>query len=215
VASRRGPDNSVRIAISGNFGAGTPNWANVFHAQLTTSSAITQTDLDSWTTSVQAAYKTRFAPREANFVAYVLAKTVLYTPGGGELISSIAMTGTGTGGASGIANLECCKVVSWLSTVYWRGGKPRTYIPIPQTTEIASSKALSGAEITALQTAGAGFRTDVNALAPGTITGTQLGFVSFSTGNAPRTPPVFFPITGATVHGRLGTQRRRLGKCIA
>jgi hypothetical protein len=212
MASRRGPDNTLRIAISGNFGAGTPNWANVFAARLTTSGSIAQVDLDSWTTSVQAAYKTRFAPRQSTAVAYVLAKTVLYTPGGGELISNIAMTGTGSSAGTLVSDLSACEVVSWLTTVYWRGGKPRTYIPGVVTTAVSASRVLTPGEVTALQTAGAGFRTDVNALAPASITGSSLGFNSFFTGNTLRAPPVFFPFTGATVHPRLGSQRRRLGK---
>jgi len=212
LASRRGPDNSCRIAISGNFGAGSPNWANVFHAQLTTGSAITQADLDTWTTSFQAAFKTRFAPVQGNIVAYVLAKNVLYTPGGGELISNIAMTGTGTEAGTNQDSLTPCKVISWLSTVYWRGGKPRTYLPGVMTVDSADSRSLTATAITNAKTAAQNFRTDINALLPGTITGTTLGFVSFSQGNAPRTPPVFFPFTGATVHPRMGTQRRRYGK---
>jgi hypothetical protein len=212
MASRRGPDNSVRIAISGNFGTGTPNWANVFHAQLTTSGTISQADLDAWTTAFQAAYKTRFAPRCSPAVTYVLAKNILYSPGGGELISSITMTGLGTNGGTIVPDLSACEVVSWLSTVYWRGGKPRTYIPGPVTANILSSRTLQAAEITALQAAGAGFRNDVNALTSGGITGTSFGFVSFASGNAPRPNGIFYPITGATVHPRIGSQRRRLGK---
>ncbi len=40
------------------------------------------------------------------------------------------------------------------------------------------------------------------------------GFVSFNSGNAPRGTPLFFAYTGAKVHPRPGTQRRRLGKWV-
>jgi len=63
-----------------------------------------------------------------------------------------------------------------------------------------------------LKTAATGFRTAINALTQGTITSTVLGMVSFTTGGVARTPAVFYAFTGATVHQRLGTQRRRLGK---
>lgn len=212
MASRRGPDNSVRVAISGTVGGN--NFANVFHAQLTTSSAISQADLDTWTTSFQAAYKTRFAPQQGGVVLYVLAKAILYTPGGGELISSIAMTGAGTGGTA-VTDGSCSAVTSWLTSVYWRGGKPRTYFPGALTALVnADDHTFTAAALTTATTAGNNFRTDVNALAPGTITGTQFGFVSFSTGNAPRVTPLFFSISGARCHPRLGTQRRRLGKWV-
>jgi len=210
MATRRGPDNSVRVAISGTIDG--TNWANVFRAQLTTSSSIAQADLDTWTTAFQNAYKTRFAPLMFGVAQFALAKTVLYSPGGGILNSVVTMTGTGTAAGSVIQDDSACKVVSWSSTVYWRGGKPRTYLTAVPVADIQNNRELTSSAVTALTTAGAGFRTDVNALTSGTITGTSLGFVSFRSANADRVPAVFFPITGARVHKRLGTQRRRLGR---
>lgn len=212
MASRRGPDNSVRVAISGTIQGN--NWANVFHCQLTTSSSISQSDLDAWTTSFQAAYKTNLGARQTSAAVYSLAKTVLYTPGGGELSSSVAMTGTGTEAGGGLNDNAAAKVISWLSGVYWRGGKPRTYLTGVATTDMTSGAALTATEITALTSAAAAFRTAVNALTQGTITGTTLGFVSFRTGNTDRTPPLFFAVSGARVHPRIGTQRRRLGRWL-
>ena len=147
-------------------------------------------------------------------MTYVVGKATLYTPGGGELVSSSSMTGTGSSGGTAVANDGTCKVASWLSTVYWRGGKPRTYLPGVSTSETTGDHSLTAGEITALKTAAAGFRTAVNALTSGGITGTTLGFVSFRTGNADRVPPLFYAFTGATVHPRLGTQRRRLGHWV-
>lgn len=213
MASRRGPDNSVRVSISGTMNG--VNWANVFHAQLTTSGTITQADLDSWLNTFQTNYKTRFGPTMHASVSFVLAKAVLYTPGGGELISQVSMTGSGSSGGTAIADNSVSKVVSWLTTVYWRGGKPRTYIPGVSTAEVTANNALTAAQITTLTTAGTNFRTDTNAQTVGTITGTSLGFVSFRSGNAERGTPIFFSVTGAKVHPRLGTQRRRLGKWVA
>lgn len=210
MATRRGPDNSLRVAINGTcLGV---NWANIFHAQLTTGSSIIQADLDSWVTSFAADYKTRFAGFQAANVAYVQAKAVLYTPGLTELISTQSMTGNGTNAAGQIGNNATASIVSWNTSVYWRGGKPRTYLQGTSATMATNGIDLTAATITALRSAAQSFRTDINALAPGTITGTSFGFLSFSSGNVPRVPAVFFPITGATVHGRLGTQRRRLGK---
>ena len=210
MASRRGPDNSVRIAISGSQNS--QNWANVFHCQLTTSSSIAQADLDTWTSSFQAQYKTSFAPLCANTATYVLAKTVLYAPGGGELISSVAMSGNGTNAGAAVQDLSASKVISWLSTVYWRGGKPRTYLPATPSPDISNGNVISATPLAAITTAAIGFRTAINALTAGTITGTQLGFVSFFTGNTTRPTPLFFAYTGGKAHPRLGTQRRRLGK---
>lgn len=212
MASRRGPDNSVRIAISGT--ASSINWANVFHAQLTTSGSIAQADLDTWTTAFANQFKTSFAPRQTSLVNYTLAKATLYTPGGGQLSSSSAMTGAGTNAGATVQDQSAAEVISWLTTVYWRGGKPRTYLNGVTSVDMSGSANLSATAISNLTTAATGFRTAINALTAASITGTTLGFVSFSSGNAPRVPAVFFAFTGARVHTRLGSQRRRLGKWI-
>jgi hypothetical protein len=212
VASRRGPDNSVRVSISGTLRGN--NWANIFHAQLTTSSAISQADLDTWTAAFALAYENRFKSLLSSDTTVTLAKTVLYTPGGGELISSSVRSQAGTSANVSLVG-AVSKVVSWLSGVYWRGGKPRTYLPGTTAVEItAGTDTMTGAILTAMQTAAAGFRTDVNALTAGTITGTTLGFVSFRTGNAERVTPLFFAITGAKIHPHVGIQRRRDGKWL-
>lgn len=210
MPSRRGPDNSVRVAISGTNQ--TENWANIFHCQLSTSSAIIQADLDTWTTAFQAAYKTNIAPVQGANNLYVLAKAVCYTPGLTQVTSSIAMTGNGGIATASASSVAISAVISWLTNVYWRGGKPRTYSGGLAQSQVTADRMLTGAAITAIGTAATNFRTAVNALTAGTITGTQFGFISYSTGNVPRSPAVFFPITGARVHPRLGTQRRRLGK---
>lgn len=210
MASRRGPDNSVRLAVSGTLRG--QNWANVFHYQLTTSSSISQADLDTWTSTIFGYYKTRFGPLLGSDCSIISAKAVLYTPGGGELISNATGTVAGSIGSASIAG-AMSKVVSWLTTVYWRGGKPRTYLPTVVAADLtAGTDTLTAASKTALQTAAAGFRTDANAYTVGTITGTSFGFVSFRSGNADRAVPLFFAVTGATIHSRVGTQRRRDGK---
>lgn len=210
MATRRGPDNSVRVSVQGTLNG--VNWANVFRAQLTTSSTITQTDLDTWTGQFQTNYKSQLGPRQSTSVLYSVCKVVLYTPGGGVLSSVATMTGAGTEAGTALPNDATAKVISWLSTVYWRGGKPRTYLAGAVTADVTNNVSLTGTEISALQSAANAFRGAINALTAGTITGTSLGFVSFRSGNADRGTPLFFPITGSRVHPRLGTQRRRLGK---
>jgi hypothetical protein len=215
MASRRGPDNSVRIAITGTMTGRT--WANVFFSQLATSSTITQADLDTYVTAFQAAYKARFAAVQSGSVAYSNAKGTLFAPGGGVLHSLIAMTGTGSEAGTDPESTAMAKVVSWLSTVYWRGGKPRTYLIGPRIADIdaTTESTFTGAARTAVVTAANNFRTDVNALTAGTINGSVLGFVSFRSGNVERVTPLFFPVSGSLCHPRIGTQRRRYGKWAA
>jgi hypothetical protein len=125
------------------------------------------------------------------------------------------MTGTGGSATAPIADNAACVVISWLSAVYWRGGKPRTYLPGVIGTATTDGVGITTSFATGIKTAAQAFRTAVNALTQGAITGTALGFVSFRTGNADRVPPTFYAISDATVHHRLSTQRRRLGQWVA
>jgi hypothetical protein len=212
MATSRGPDNSVRIAISGT--QSTQNWANIFRCQLTTSGSISQADLDTWTAAFAAAYKSNLASQQTSQVTYVLAKAVLYTPGGGALVSTATMTGSGTSGGTNVSDISASICLSWLSTVYWRGGKPRSYMPGVSTAQVTNNYQVTPTTITGYGTAAAAFRTAINALTATSITGTSLGFVSFNSGNAPRGTPLFFAFSGVKIHGRLATQRRRLGRWL-
>lgn len=200
----------MRFAVSGLLG--TVAWANVFWANLTTSGTPTQSDLDTWLTAAAAAYKTRFQSNIDSGASFTQAQAILFLPGNLVLPSIVAMTGAGTGTHVAGTSQDNCSVISWQTGVYWRGGKPRTYLPYTPGGNTTGNKSLSAATITSLLSAAGSFRTDINALTAGAISGTQLGFVSFRTGNADRVPPVFFAYSSVKVHPRLGTQRRRLGK---
>ena len=210
MATRRGPDNTVRFSISGLIN--TVAWANVFWAQLTTSGTPSQADLDTWLTAVQAAYKTRLQTDIQTGATFTQAQALLFLPGGLTLPSIIAMTGAGTGTSVGLEPSSLCGVVSWQTGVYWRGGKPRTYMPLPIAANRNDHRTLSAGGITTISSHANSFRTDVNAVAAGAITAGQIGFVSFRSNNADRVPPVFYAYTGVKVHPKLGEQRRRLGK---
>jgi hypothetical protein len=210
MATRRGPDLTVRVSIQGSA-YGNP-FANVFWCQLTTGSTIIQADLDTWLTNFQAAYKTNFAPVTNNGASYVEASCTLFQPGGLVLHSATAMTGAGTEAGAAIDDASASKCLSWTSSVYWRGGKPRTYLPAVTQADSVNGVIITAAAQTALKAAGVAFITAVNALTNGTIATTKLGFVSFRSGNVDRPAPLFFEINSALSHPRLGTQRRRLGK---
>lgn len=213
MATRRGPDDCVRIALSGSLN--TTPWASVFHAKLTKSAPVTQANLDSWTDAVAQQWDTQFGGEIANAVTMSRAVATLYVPGGLQLTSDRGVSHAGREGAGVIADNAACKVVSWLSGVYWRGGKPRTYLPGVLEADVDVGKNVAAAKVTSLKAAALNFIAGVNGLTFGTITATQFGFISFRSGNADRVPPLFFPITSSTVHPRLGTQRRRLGKWLA
>lgn len=210
MATRRGPDNTVRFSISGL--CNTVAFANVFWASLTVSGTPSQTDLDSWLTAAQNAYKTNFSPLFPSNNTYSQAQAILFLPAGAVLPSLVAMTGAGTMTGGFGTDQAASQVISWQTGVYWRGGKPRSYLPQPGTTGISNMRVLTPTQQSAVVSAANAYRTAINGLTAGAITGTQLGFVSFRTQNADRVPPVFYAYTGAKCHPRLGTQRRRLGK---
>jgi hypothetical protein len=209
VASRRGPDNSIRFALQGTTGVSV--WANVFWVQTTVSGTPPQADLDAILLAFSNAYKTRFAPLMSNDAAFKQAACTFFDPGGGIVQSALALTGNGTNGSSADSDAAASKVISWRSNVYWRGGKPRTYLAGSVAGDFSDPQTVTAGVRTTMVTNAAAFRTDVNALTHGAITTVTLGFVSFRSGNADRVPPAFFPISGAVAHQRFGTQRRRLG----
>ena len=213
MATRRGPDNTVRWTVGGTIGS--VAWRNVFWCLLVPNPSVSQADLTSWLGTASAAHKTNFQGLMSADVTYVSATATLFVPGGGSLQAVATMTGAGTGGAA-LPDLEACHVGSWSSSVYWRGGKPRTYLPGVATANInADHRTLTAGIIASLTTNFGALHTTLNGITKPTITGTTHGFVSFRSGNAERVPPLFFPITGAVVHPRLGSQRRHLGKWIA
>lgn len=210
MATRRGPDNTVRWSVGGLISG--VAWRNIYWALLTPNPTITQSDFDGWLNVAATAHKTNFQGLMSVDVTYVSATATLFLPGNGSMQSTFAMSGAGTGGAA-LPDTEACHVLSWKSSVYWRGGKPRSYLPGVATANInADHRTLTSTIIGTLTTNAGSLRTTVNADTKPTITGSVFGFVSFRSGNADRIPPVFFPITGAVVHPRLGSQRRHLGK---
>lgn len=210
MASRRGPDNTVRISVEGLYDSA--KWANVFWAKLTLSAAATQANLDTWTAAFGNALATNMKPKQATELSYTTARSTLFVPGGTILqsVQALAQTGTDASGFKTPANVALC--VSWAAGVYWRGGKPRTYFCGIKTDSQQDSRTWNATAQSNWASNATAFMTAVNALAAGNITGTQLGFVSFRSLNAERVPPLFFPYTSVKVHQRVDTQRRRLGR---
>jgi hypothetical protein len=209
MATRRGPNLTVRVAVTGV--KNTVPWANVHWCQLTTGSTIIQADLDTWTSAFGTAQGSNIGPQQAPSVTYSLATATLFQPDGSILRSVRTVSATGSEAGTEMNDNGPAWVISWLSSVYWRGGKPRSYIPGVMQGDATAPGILTAGAVNTKTTAALAFRTAVNALTAGTITGTQLGFVSFRSGNADRVPPIFYPFTGAKVHPRLGNQRRRQG----
>lgn len=109
-------------------------------------------------------------------------------------------------------------VASYKIHVRYRGGHPRTYWPAGVTADITGGRTWTGSFLTLAQGACVDYIGNINAI---TLSGGVLQFVAVSYyhsdgGDPPktvlRTTPVSYVISTASVHPRVDTQRRRLGK---
>jgi hypothetical protein len=192
------------------------NVINIFWCKITPSGTVTQADLDTWTAAFLAAFKADLMPQMSSQYALSGCQATYFVDGTpGNVLQSTASL-TGSGGIGGTLDAGLAAVVSWLSTAYWRGGKPRTYLVAPAGSLSATARSSwTSTYITNLTAAAATFRGAVNGLTGGaTIASTVHGFVSFFHGAAARVPPLFFASTGQKVHPRIGHQRRRDGKWL-
>jgi hypothetical protein len=213
MAQRRGPDGTVRIAIGG-LNKDEP-FTNVVWCNLVGGTTAPQADLDQYLSVFASAWVDNLAPGASSEVIFNIAQATLFQPNESALHAAVAFSSPGAQTGPQIKNLSTCAVMSWLSTVYWRGGKPRTYLPGVMQASTLDDKTLTPTAAAAYQTAGAALHTALNALTAGSITQSRHGFVSFQSGGVDRNPSKFFEITGCKVHPRLGTQRGRLGPWLA
>lgn len=191
------------------------NWANVFWVNLAGGITATQAGFDAYVSSFGELYYNTWSDELPQGLQISSASGVLFQSLTTVLHSVHTMTHTGLVSAPFVADNAACWVISWTSNAYWRGGKPRTYIPGVQQSYLQSSRSLSTASVGNLRTKANNFHAAINALSATGITNTQHGFVKFFTGGTLLTPGVFYPISAALVHPRIGTQRRRLGAWFA
>jgi hypothetical protein len=205
------PSDVVRVAVSGDL-QGMP-WANVFWCH---TDAVIDTDAG----AKDFADAFRAAVNAANF--YQAMHTDLHVTQFRAVIqldADTAVTGINVvaiNGANAGTSLMAneCLVLSWLSPAYWRGGKPRTYVPGIRTANVDTNHSLLDSSKTALITTARGLRTQINAITTPAVDQTRLGFVSFQSGGEWRADPLFFEYSDVTIHDRIGTQRRRLGRWL-
>lgn len=212
--SRRGPDNTCRVAVSGDI-SGAANWANIFWFLLTTTAVPTQANLDTWLAAIRVAYGNNIMPLAGSSVTARLFHATFFSPGGGTVLSDNTNTLTGTGGTDSSTPASASVVLSWRIPSYYRGGKPRTYVPGLAASQLTDPNTIASTFVTTAKTNAEGFRTACNAASAGNITGTSMGTVHFRRGNVELSPPTFEAYSGSTVHSRIGSQRSRLGKWVA
>ena len=206
------PIKTIRFAVSGVMPGGA-NWANVFWSLVDLSTAhFSSTELSAWLAQVVTAYETNLGPQICNDVTITSYKGIAYNPDGSAI--SAERTYTHTGGNSGtMLPDQVASVISWRIDAAWRGGKPRTYLPGVTSEELVDPAHLDTTPVSDRMDAAQGFLDDINATKYGVLNDeVALGTVSFFSGNAPRSPALFFPYVDVFVNARLDTMRRRLGR---
>jgi hypothetical protein len=145
--------------------------------------------------------------------------TLQWLPDTGAVVEGTS-TATAIPGLSASPPLsaQACLCLSWQAGLYYRGGKPRSYIMGITEAALASgsSKLISASAAAQAATDGNTFISDLNALTyvkGGTTYDLfGVGTVSFAKGGEWRVPPVAVSYTSCLCGQRLDTQRRRLGK---
>lgn len=121
-------------------------------------------------------------------------------------------TAVGTTAAANPLPMNAAVAVSWPIQIRYRGGHPRTYLLARNGGDVTGQKVLGTAYHDAIVAAFTAWRGAVNATALGGANLT-LGAVHYlPPRTVPKTAGQFYSAGIPVVHGRLDTQRRRLGK---
>jgi hypothetical protein len=196
----------MRFAVSGtNQGQ---KWVNIFHSKYSNTPADGAT-INSICQAVHTAYVNAFTTLWSS-------STVLITVDGQDLASRTAATGTFSLTHPGVQttipmSLQVALCISWSISDRYRGGHPRTYLPGIDGNFVTGGRLLTTAGHTAYLNAAAGFLTNMNAMTAGGSSW-QMCCVRYFSQHQLLANPYVRTITGQSVHGRIDTQRRRLGK---
>ena len=208
--------NVLKLELSGTDGAG-DNWANVLHFRWT-GSAPTTVDLDGMCTFISGHWLALVAPQvQPQITLTQVMLTDLTSPTSAQGIDATPQIG-------GLATTELpssvAVLVSYPSSVRYRGGHPRTYLLAGGLAEMADGRTWSAGFVTAVQAA---WRTFLNSIVGLTEGGCLVGsqcFVSYiSVALNPVYPhrralPLVFDIglNTAIVQSEMASQRRRIGR---
>lgn len=209
----------TRVAISGTFNG--TNWANVFHCLVTPSGALTQGIADNVTIGFFNAYVQAWCPQLNQKLAVLEASSVMFGDSGQVFESST--TSPTNGQDSGVelpGSVALC--VSWRVSTYYRGGHPRTYLAGISQDRLGNAKSWSEQTVADFSAAAGYFYNYVHNISVIGVSSVSLGYLQqFANGGSlkkPReylNPPVFHPFVGWSIHPRVDSQRRRLGRELA
>lgn len=202
---------TARVVVQGTYASDNRQWVNIFHVRRSPfGSALSQAEVDAIASGVSSAYRVRFIPSIANGATLQRVEAT-------DLTSDLGLVGVDSTQAVGQAvppflSQGTSMVISWKQASHYRGGHPRTYLPLHTAAQAATSSRWSSGAAAAVDAAADLFITDVAAIP---VTGTAaLVLVRRVKNKVTLVTPEVHNITVGTVDLRLDTQRRRLGPDI-
>jgi hypothetical protein len=199
--------NCVQVKLAGTMGTG--KWNNVFYMQYT-GTAPQVADLTTIGNGISTAWNTNIAPLAATTTQLSTIDLADLTSATASTLRAMAAVHVGT--RTGTANpSNCTMVASWQYNLRYRGGHGRLYLPTGVTTDVTNGSQWTGAFVTLSLTSMRAFRTAINALTHGTTT-YKLIVLSYFVNHALRPAPLPLTVNDVAIHGRVDTQRSRLGK---
>lgn len=204
------PTRSARIVVKGEFNDA--RWANVFWAFLTGSGEITATNVAVLAQDVADIWSNQFLPLLSEDILVSSTTATLWGPD--EVISADADVFANGNQTGAIVPAQVAICLSWDIAPSYRGGHPRTYIPLSLLEFVNGPTTLTNTCVADFQSAAEQFHTDIEEidnLGAG-VSSVEHGVMSFVRFGEWRDPPVFYRIRGVSIDNRIDTQRRRLGR---
>lgn len=199
--------STARVAISGTIWG--HKWVNVFWLNITHSGVVTVSDLQTIANGIDTAWSANVKGVLDNHCVMTSIDVAFFPTSTTEVRYTGSYNEIGTQ-ASQLTDAAACTVVDWIISAYYRGGKPRSYVPGVRADQVNNGSDFSAAYLTAAATAFNNYRNAINALTSTNITAVVMGTLSFVQANAYRAAAVFYTYTSVKIRPKLGTQRRRI-----
>lgn len=201
--------NVCKCVFSGTISA--HNFAIVTHFQYS-GTAPTAAQLNTLAADFNSSWASDMSPLlVSNTILTAVTITDLASSLGAQGVAATARTGSNGGTTIG-GNTSV--LVNYPSSIRYRGGHPRSYLPAPPESELASASTISTGAQTSYTTAWNFVLSNMFGVSIGTFTTAGQCAVSYVTAGAPRVTPVVMPISQSaiTVELQLASQRRRIGR---
>jgi len=199
--------NVVQAQLNGTIGNG--KWSNTIYLQYT-GTAPQVADLNTIATGITTAWNTNIAPLVPTTAALATINLADLTAPTASTLRGASAVAAGTRAGTQMPN-SAALVVSELCNLRYRGGHPRNYLPAGVIADVTTGSQWTTAFKTAALSGMRAYRTALNALTHGSTTYKWVA-VSYSTAHAHRPTPLILTVNDVAIHGRVDTQRGRLGK---